>query len=349
MIPQCQKHTIFSVPLFFKSDSQGIFNVKLRFEYVPLSVLSTPVSKEFDIKISVVRPFALNFGFSSSVEAPCGVVLTPSSATNNQTQWRSVLRGDTINLSSSLSCLNSLNGEVEILALGVVMPSAAKQLQADPHKPTAESMFRLVNPSPHLSSAAKSTRYANLLCDRSAVADEAPLVMSAGEKYVGTVDVECLDAVDSYLDSSLILNNPSLLLPTETNNSGPENTPSNLSSPTSIGNISIKWRTSQRHQMSPIDLAPYLARIPEEKRSRYRIGAPWVTKDAASFSWLLPVGASVGLIERESSELSQCLVSDISRSLICSMTFVVPAIQVIFFFFEWYVLMLMSSGYGRPV
>lgn len=331
-LPRCASRTIFCVPLFLKSDTQGTFSVKLRFEYIPMSVLSTPVSKEFEIKLAVHRPFALNFGFTSTVEAPCGAVLAPTDSSTNQTQWRSVLRGDFINLSASLNCLHSLKHNVEVLALGVVIPSAAKQLHLDPSKPTVESIFQLVDNT--IGSTQKdlsySNRYANLLSRQAAhVGNDCPLVMCAGEKFVGSVEVKCIDFVDKSVDATKLLLSPRLLMPQDPicelkglDENAAKGSPLQ---PISIGNISIKWRTGDRFQMSPIVLEPYLDNIPADQRCYYSIESS-CRGDAKpeDFAWLLPLGAS-----KDSSVESTGLVGDISRTLICSMTFMVPAIQVL--------------------
>jgi hypothetical protein len=348
IMPYCNKFTVFSVPLYLKSDVQGTFTVRVKFEYIPMSALAGSVSKEFEIKVTVQRPFALNFGVTSSIEAACGAVLGASSSASispsSPPQWKSVLRGDVISLTASLNCLNSLNTNIEIISLGVVQPVTSRSISSKSTAVPVDSVFSLVDPAGHSnrrpSHHKDHQKYVNLLYragsrSSSSLARDIrtqSVILSTGEKFVSGIEVKCLDAAEEEDSTSMLA-----LLPPEFTGIKPDAVaPSGaVLPPLSIGNVSVKWRTDDKSHFTPVDLRPYLA-ADERYISwihRQDIDTAELSDSSSCFDWLLPVGVDGLASEANSAAVQRHYKSsyvdyDISRSLICSMTFSIPAIQV---------------------
>lgn len=109
LLPSNPSQTYFNFPLFLRSELIGQFKIKLKLEYRCQETLLIPIMKEFEMKINFSRPLQVNFNVMSQCEALCGI--TKESAVST------ILHHDIITVSSSLLCLDSLDMEIDILAL----------------------------------------------------------------------------------------------------------------------------------------------------------------------------------------------------------------------------------------
>jgi len=117
-IPSQSNNAKFGTALYVMSEVAGVFTITIKLEYVNSSLLSIPVTKEFNIKCEVVRPFAVNFTISSLRDAPCGVQRNLFGLSNENSTY--VLKDDVISISTSIACLNALGSAVELLGLKLV-------------------------------------------------------------------------------------------------------------------------------------------------------------------------------------------------------------------------------------
>jgi hypothetical protein len=106
-IPDVKSSQSFALALFLRSEAatQTPIKVKVKLSYIPKDITSSyanPVSKEFEIVISFVRPLQMNFNMTSHKDAPLGrtlstAFLTFSSETFNTfslpliLQWLTIL------------------------------------------------------------------------------------------------------------------------------------------------------------------------------------------------------------------------------------------------------------------
>ena len=104
-----EKGTVFTVPLFVRSESLGSVTISLRFQYVTKTTLTIPIETSFSMKVQIIRPLSMSFAISSNVEFPCGVIRDIGSPSTP------VLQGSEITLSTTLTCLNALNKSISIL------------------------------------------------------------------------------------------------------------------------------------------------------------------------------------------------------------------------------------------
>jgi hypothetical protein len=105
-----EKGTIFTLPLFVRSESLGSVTITMRLQYLTEATLSLPIESTFDMKVQIVRPLAMSFAISSNIEFPCGVMRDIGSSPSSP-----VLQGSEITLSTTLSCLNALSKSISIL------------------------------------------------------------------------------------------------------------------------------------------------------------------------------------------------------------------------------------------
>jgi hypothetical protein len=99
--------SVFSIPLFLRSEQQRVCRIRLCMEFIPQKGLESAVMKDFDIVVSFERPLQMNFGLSSMKEAQCGVLREGVPST--------VLRGDVISVTTSLTCLGLRSGAIRVL------------------------------------------------------------------------------------------------------------------------------------------------------------------------------------------------------------------------------------------
>ena len=132
IIPYQDRNQLFVIPLFLRSEIPGDIKIKLKLEYIPMAHIQTrTVSIEFDLFTSVVKPFAINFCLQSYNDTPRGVDKTICHNNNNNNNnnnlnnlpninfinTNNILRGDVINVSVSIACINSLSYALDILCL----------------------------------------------------------------------------------------------------------------------------------------------------------------------------------------------------------------------------------------
>ena len=120
-LPYLKPHSVYCVPLFLRSETQGSYKLRLLTEFIPKGDYTSTVSKEVEVNVTFLKPLNMNFSLSSEREAQCGVVREGFMST--------VLEGDTVNMSASLGCANALGGEIQIL--GITFLQAPPVAQAD--------------------------------------------------------------------------------------------------------------------------------------------------------------------------------------------------------------------------
>jgi len=316
VVPYQGINSVFCCPVFIKSDVQGDINLKLRVEYVPKGFLKTAVSNEFSLKVTCLKPFGMNFNISSINDPHCGVEKKHGASV--------VLRGDRINVSASLDCVNSLGDGLEISMMAISPKTHSKGGQV------ASNIFEIVD-SPAggdllytgahnlpITSTGSSELQA-YICESG---EGRAVVLHKGEAYVGSVDMHCKDIPPE--ESA-----PSFPMHKDTRTGA-----SYVVKPVraSMGNVMVNWRIQDSSLMSPVDLRPYrlaaaLSRDPSQDKS----GPVPVS------SWLLPLeNVTPAPIEGGAQETHQegkssaaCVNRNVSRSRVCSMMFSIPEVQVI--------------------
>jgi hypothetical protein len=303
LIPYQKMESTFCCPVFIKSDIQGEVTMNLRVEYIPKGFMKTTVSKEFSLKVLILKPFGMNFNITSIHDTHCGIEKKHNSSV--------FLRGEMINVSASLDCVNSLGKDLEITTM-TLSPGSSRH---DPNT-LPPNGFEIINSSsssngnllacgiahlPTLSPVSPSQKifhaYVNETMTGKVVA------LHKGEAYVGSCDMKCLEIVSnktnplSSLTSFKHLRTGSnyLLTPTKA----------------SVGEITVNWRIKDATLLSPFDLAPFLKESSE-------------SFDQGEFvsSWLLP------LYEATDNQTSS-VVKAVTRTRTCSMVFSIQEVQVV--------------------
>eukprot|EP01041_Mallomonas_annulata_P009551 gene9551-19851_t len=136
LIPYQSKHKKFIIPIFIRSEIADNFKIKIKVEYKCRESLIHGIIRDFNLNIDILKPFAINFMLSSLTEAACGVG-NGGEHGSGQEQGHGhgllggggmglggggngssfILRGDLVGVSTSVACLNSLGGELDVLEL----------------------------------------------------------------------------------------------------------------------------------------------------------------------------------------------------------------------------------------
>jgi hypothetical protein len=187
LLPDQDADSEFCVPLFLRSEVHGSFKVKLCIEYVPKSGLTVPVTKDFEVNITFDRPVKMSYSMTPQNDAQCGMIR------ENNTSL--VMRGDIINMAASLTCINALNGNIELLGMSLhTKPDEDEQINhpSEQSESTITETFKSVN--------------GESICDLlggSNVSDNIEVVrLQKGEVFVGSTCIYCSecgsakDAVD---------------------------------------------------------------------------------------------------------------------------------------------------------
>jgi hypothetical protein len=323
-----QSHFVF--PLFLRSEIVGQVKVRYRIEYIPKSGLRMPISKEFETKVSFVRPLQVNFNLLSHREAQSGVLREAAVST--------IMRGDIITVSSSLSCLDSLDASIDVLSLELrpYTDSSAEALNGNEEaaRPSDASgfsklpQFQVISRQSAESSLSSSynlllsrelssTRSANIATASGSIG----VTLSTGESYVNSIDVKCIEQ-DLYPLPSL--------------SSFPASSSGNILSDrikTSIGNVYISWRTNDPNLLRPFDLSSWLRKTKIATRS-----VP--SANSSSSSWLPD-------IDRTGSQDDSPVNRSVVVTRLCSMIFSIPALQVIPLLFHTCIMSM--ADVARPV
>jgi hypothetical protein len=315
-VPYQKVNSVFSCPVFIKSDIQGEVVMRLRVEYVPKGFLKTAVSHEFTQKFNVLKPFGMNFNITSINDPHCGVEKKHGTSV--------VLRGELVNVSASLDCVNSLGAELEISKM---------HLSHKGHRVTdeqARSMYEF----------AEATDTGDLLRTGvsklpEAVADQSEVqayvvatnescgvILHRGEAYVGSVDLRCKEE-DEVLPKGRVLPFREMLI------SGNAFKPVTLNA--SMGDVLVNWHIRDSSLLSPINVRdfvsdPELLAHVDDQNCDDHVG-----------SWLLSFfdGSESGLETLEEAAVAvthKPVNKAITRTRVCSMVFSIPEVQVSFSF-----------------
>lgn len=322
LIPYQNVESVFCCPVFVKSDVQGEVTMKLRVQYIPKGFMKTAVSKEFSLKVLVLKPFGMNFNITSIHDTHCGIEKKHNSSV--------FLRGEMINVSASLDCVNSLGNDLEITTMLLTTRSHRHEISspneapgADPHVGIAPNAFEIINspsngnllacgithlPTLDLPHANNLYSYVNNTSTGKVIA------LHKGEAYVGSCDMKCLDVPQTKMTS-----NPFLSL----KNMRTGSTYSLSSTKATVGEITVNWRIKDRTLLSPFDLSPFMKAI-----------LPNSDCDQGQFvsSWLLPLHdpSSASSLSNQADELQKVhsVNKHLTRTRTCSMVFTIQEVQV---------------------
>lgn len=310
LVPYQKMESVFCCPVFVKSDVQGEVTMKLRMEYIPKGFMKTAVSNEFSLKIVVLKPFGMNFNITSIHDTHCGIEKKHNSSV--------FLRGEMINVSASLDCVNSLGNDLEIS----MMSLSAKSNRHDPNQ-SAPNAFEIVN-SPangnllacgttHLPTV-QTKKYAHAYVNNTSTGKV--IALHKGEAYVGSCDMRCLE-VPSVKSTA----------PSTVKNIRTGSTYSLSPVKASVGEITVNWRIKDRSLLSPFDLTPFLQ---SDQSTDY---------DQGQFvsSWLLPLhdylnDPAPDVVEKLPKVPS--VNTNVTRTRTCSMVFSIQEVQVILPYFS---------------
>lgn len=165
ILPNMPHNSLFTVPLFIRSENYGTYKVRLCIEYYTSSMLAVPVVKEFEVSIVFERPLKMSYNMTSHKDALCGLT--------KEKKGTFVISGDTINMASSLSCINSLHSQLGLVSIAM-------------HANVNNKLFQVDTRSSN-----------NLLFGRCSSSDhtdhrDTAIKLQTGEIYVGSIDVLCI-------------------------------------------------------------------------------------------------------------------------------------------------------------
>ena len=109
LLPTILPNSVYCVPLFLRSEAQGIYKLRLLTEFIPKFDHLSSISKEIEININFLKPLNMNFSLLSDRESQCGIIREGFLST--------IIQGDSINMTASLGCANSLGNEIKILGM----------------------------------------------------------------------------------------------------------------------------------------------------------------------------------------------------------------------------------------
>jgi hypothetical protein len=218
-------------------------------------------------------------------DAQCGVI--------RETNMSLVMRGDIINLAASLTCINGLNGHIELLGMALhTKPDDDDQLNISSDITTVPTA--VTSPPPSSTEIFKSTSTnGESVCDLlkglsdNDQGDSTEVVrLQKGEVFVGSTSIYCSECASSKdtIDMNLI---PS------------QDTTESISA--SMGNLYVDWRISDDTIFLPYKSSSFA--VPE------------------NFNWLHKLGS------RNMNESS--LDVEVVSTRVCGMVFVVPHVQVV--------------------
>jgi hypothetical protein len=327
LIPYQNVESVFCCPVFIKSDVQGEVTMKLRVEYIPKGFMKTAVSNEFSLKVLVLKPFGMNFNITSIHDTHCGIEKKHNSSV--------FLRGEMINVSASLDCVNSLGNDLEI----TTMHLTTKSYRQDPSPPAAPdttppaataavapgiapNAFEIINspsngnllacgithlPTLQLPHASNFHAYVNNTSTGKVI------TLHKGEAYVGSCDMKCLEIPQT----KMLTSSSSLSL----KNMRTGSSYSLSSAKATVGEITVSWRIKDPTLLSPFDLSPFLKAI-----------NPNSDCDQGQFvsSWLLPLHEpSLSSANTSAHEQKvQSVNKNFTRTRTCSMVFSIQEVQV---------------------
>jgi len=219
-----------------------------------------------------------------------------------------VVKGDTITVTSTITCTDSLAGSVELLEL-FIRPF-------EDSRASKRNLFRIkVNKDgsnlkiPHFedSNSARNSGIGELTSLRETLPAQlsSPSSLRKGDTYVTSADIKCLEA--SAADLPTLISSTAVLKAADKVKS-------------SMGDISVDWRYADSKFLVPLDLTSYLdsASLSIDASANQRL-----SNDVNVFSWL-PLIDRKGMSGNESP-----IHEEIAISRICSMIFSIPQVQVV--------------------
>jgi hypothetical protein len=259
-----EQDSLFCVPLFVKSEIHATVTVKLLMEYVPKKRLSTSVTKDFEFKISFAKPLQMNFTMSSWKENLCGVPRDSNMPT--------VLAGDVLNMTASLSCINSLSSTIDVLSM-LLQSNVPGNRAGDGSVTTVSGGDKSGDKRDFKYLECKNPRrYSFIPSEYSqegpGAGDDNDTVISLGlnEIFLGNVDVECVYATNETVSSptqSLRMGHTVMENYSGTNvNSQNSTVSSHQSQP---GDVFVAWRLVDSKFMLPSavdELVPSSSNVP---------------------------------------------------------------------------------------
>lgn len=188
ILPDQDPNTVFSIPLFLRSESQASFKIKLVLEYVPRAGFTSFLTKEFELKVSFTRALQMSYLMTSLKDAPCGVV--------RDTTPMTVLMGDVMSMCATLTCVNSLNKSVEVTEMVLVTKSdddsfdpADENFQL-PDGNTVQDLLRKHSPPSGHDDGTGDV-----------LPPPAPVSLCGGEVYVASVNIQCVGGSEALAGS----------------------------------------------------------------------------------------------------------------------------------------------------
>ena len=289
LLPDQDADSEFCVPLFLRSEVHGSFKVKLCIEYVPKSGLTVPVTKDFEINVTFDRPVKMSYSMTPHNDAQCGVI--------RETNMSLVMRGDIINMAASLTCINGLNGHIELLGMSLhTKPDDDDQLNNSLEvtaATAATTAAATATATPSIEIFKSTSTNGESVCDLlkglsdNDQGDSIDVVrLQKGEVFVGSTSIYCSECVSTKetIDMNLI---PS------------QDTTESISA--SMGNLYVDWRISDDTIFLPYKSSSFA--VPE------------------NFNWLHKLGC------RNMNE--SALDVEVVSTRVCGMVFVVPHVQVV--------------------
>lgn len=247
LLPDQDADSEFCVPLFLRSEVHGSFKVKLCIEYVPKSGLTVPVTKDFEINVTFDRPVKMSYSMTPHNDAQCGVI--------RESNVSLVMRGDIINMAASLTCINGLNGHIELIGMSLhTKPEDDDQVNSSTEVTTTTTTTTTV--------IFKSTN-GESICDLLKVInndDDAEVIrLQKGEVFVGSTSIYCLEcgSTKDIIDVNLI---------------PPQDTSECINA--SMGNLYVDWRISDDTIFLP-----------------YKTSSSSSSKSSENFDWLHKLGS----------------------------------------------------------
>ena len=299
-IPSQKTDSVFGNALYVMSEIAGMFTITLKLEYVNSSLLSIPVTKEFNIKCEVVRPFAVNFTIASLKDAPSGVPRNLLGTSNEISTF--VLKDDVISVSTSMACLNALGSTVEILGLKLIPSQEVTSSNGISFESNECNMLLSMAPSLVRGNGSEGEDALGYVCSTvEQAANRSCVSLKRGELFVGRVNVRCSSAGSEQSQSTV-----------------------------SIGSVEVEWRLR-----CPLFLAiPKLnaaSDVDPEKSSSFK-------ELSSSLSWLWPLSTDDDLNTTETRHMD-FNIGGLDLSVVayrtCRMSFAMPPVRVCTFIFPF--------------
>jgi hypothetical protein len=361
--------SVFSIPLFLRSEQQRVCRIRLCMEFIPQKGLESAVMKDFDIVVSFERPLQMNFGLSSMKEAQCGVLREGVPST--------VLRGDVISVTTSLTCLGLRSGAIRVLNMSFSHSNDDEEEQVgdqtqilqskklfvlEGNKNSVDLLQRTLDAKKKVLLSATERQDNNN--GTSSSGNGSGVRLRRDEVFVACVDVTCAEGIDSDPSMDWSLADGGEFDSVEALGGGSTGSTSNTgaaaaSSVASIGDVYVEWRTDD----DSILLAPDLQSLAPTSTSSASSGSGSFssfstsakdfggsrtsskqqqqqlmfsqTSKYLSLEWLPKLGprasASTKSADSTSTDKASSAALDlrVSSTRICGMMFSVPPVKVV--------------------